>query len=777
MGYIGTSVKRSEDPPLLTGTARFVGDIRRPGMLHAAVLRSPQGHARIASIDVDEARHHPGVVAVLTYADIAPVSPIPMRLAAKENLVRALQRPLAEEVVRYSGEPIAVVVAGSRYEAEDACELISVDYQFLEAVVDPRAAIEPGAPLVHDGVPDNIVDRILVRFGDAEKALAQADLVIEEQFSIQRHTGSPMETRGLVAEYDSTLGMLTVWGPTKVVHFNRGVLAQMLGLPEDRIRLIEPSVGGGFGIRGEFYPEDYLIPLLAMRLGRPVSWIEDRSEHLQAANHSREQVHFVRAGVTRDGRLLALHDVLLNNMGAYIRTHGVTVPSLTVGYLPGPYRIENYSCEAVCVLTNKTPTGTYRAPGRFEATFVRERVIDMIAQRLGMSRTEVRLRNLVHPEQMPYSSGTWYSGHATVYDSGDYPRVLTEALGRFGLDDASAWCEAERARGRRVGTGYAFVVEKSGMGSWEYGRVEIDTTGKVVVYTGAASVGQGVETALGQIVADGVGVRFEDVRVVHGDTSVVPYGMGTFAQRATTMAGNAAHMAAQKVADKARRLASDVLEVDVKDLVLGNGSVSVVGDPAQSLSLAEIARYARPLEAIPRGFEPGLSEEAFFFCDQPTNPYGVHLALVEVDPETGLIKILRYMVVYDAGRAINPRLVEGQLVGGVAQGIGGALYEDLAYDEEGQLIAGSFMDYLIPTAMEIPPVEVVLTEPTPSPFNPLAVKGAGEFGTPGVGAALANAVADALGSSAQPCHLPLTPERVRELASSHSPAVTVAGPR
>jgi aerobic carbon-monoxide dehydrogenase large subunit len=387
------------------------------------------------------------------------------------------------------------------------------------------------------------------------------------------------------------------------------------------------------------------------------------------------------------------------------------------------------------------------------------------------------LRNLVHPEQMPYSSGTWYSGHATVYDSGDYPRVLTEALGRFGLDDASAWCEAERARGRRVGTGYAFVVEKSGMGSWEYGRVEIDTTGKVVVYTGAASVGQGVETALGQIVADGVGVRFEDVRVVHGDTSVVPYGMGTFAQRATTMAGNAAHMAAQKVADKARRLASNVLEVDVKDLVLGNGSVSVVGDPAQSLSLAEIARYARPLEAIPRGFEPGLSEEAFFFCDQPTNPYGVHLALVEVDPDTGLIKILRYMVVYDAGRAINPRLVEGQLVGGVAQGIGGALYEDLAYDEEGQLIAGSFMDYLIPTAMEIPPVEVVLTEPTPSPFNPLAVKGAGEFGTPGVGAALANAVADALGSGAQPCHLPLTPERVRDLASSHSPAATVAGPR
>jgi aerobic carbon-monoxide dehydrogenase large subunit len=776
MGYIGTSVKRSEDPPLLTGTARFVADIRRPGMLHAAILRSPLGHGRIVGIDAEQARCHPGVAAVLTYADIAPVSPIPMRLAAKENLTRALQRPLADDVVRYCGEPVAVVVASSRYEAEDACELISVDYESLGTTVDPRIAVEAGAPLVHETVPDNVVDRIVVSFGDVEKALAEADLVIEEQLSIQRHTGSPMETRGLVAEYDSTQGVLTVWGPTKVIHFNRGVLAQMIGLPENRVRLIEPSVGGGFGIRGEFYPEDYLIPLLAMRLGRPVSWIEDRNEHLQAANHSREQVHLVRAGATKDGRLLALHDVFLTNMGAYIRTHGVTVPSLTVGYLPGPYMIDNYHCEAVCVLTNKTPTGTYRAPGRFEATFVRERVMDMIAQRLGISRAEVRLRNLVQPEQMPYSSGTWYSGHATVYDSGDYPRVLTEALGHFSFDDVSAWCEAERARGRRVGAGYAFVVEKSGMGSWEYGRVEIDTAGKVVVYTGAASVGQGVETALGQIVADALGVRFEDVRVLHGDTAIIPYGMGSFAQRSTTMAGNAANMAAGKVADKARRLAASIFEMDAGDLILGNGSVSVAGDPAQALSLAEIAGYARPLEAIPRGFEPGLSEEAFFFCDQPTNPYGVHLALVEVDPDTGLINILRYMVVYDAGRAINPQLVEGQLVGGVAQGVGGALYEELAYDEGGQLIAGSFMDYLIPTAMEIPPVEVVLTEPTPSPNNPLKVKGAGEFGTPGVGAALANAVADALGPHAQPCHLPLTPERVRNLAR-HSLVDATAGRR
>jgi aerobic carbon-monoxide dehydrogenase large subunit len=769
MGYIGARVKRSEDPPLLAGTAQFVGDIRRPGMVHAAVLRSTQGHAQIVSIDVEEARRQPGVLAVLTYADIAPVAPIPMRLAANENLARALQRPLANDVVRYLGEPVAVVVAANRYEAEDACELIHVDYESLDAAVDPEAAMAPGAPLVHEMVPGNVVDRIHVSFGDVEQALAKSDVVIEATLSVQRHTGSPMETRGLVAEYDSTLGMLTVWGPTKVVHFNRGVLAQLLGLPEKQIRLIEPSVGGGFGIRGEFYPEDYLIPFLAIRLGRPVCWIEDRSEHLQAANHSREQLHHVRVGASRDGRLRAFHDVLLNNMGAYIRTHGITVPSLTVGYLPGPYHIPNYSCEAVCVLSNKTPTGTYRAPGRFEATFVRERIMDMLAERLGMSRTEVRMRNLVQPEEMPYRSGTRYSGHPTMYDSGDYPRVLSEALSAFGFDEASAWCKNERTRGRRVGVGYAFVLEKSGMGAWEYGRAEIDSAGHVVLYTGAASVGQGIETALGQIVADSLGVRFEQVRVVHGDTALVPYGMGSFAQRSTTMAGNAAHLAAEKLAGKARRLAAAVHDVEAEDVVIADGAIEIKGKPDVSLSLADLARYARPPEAIPRGCEPGLSEEAFFYCDQPTNPYGVHLAQVEVDPDTGFVAILRYMVVYDGGRAINPLLVEGQLVGGVAQGVGGALYEDLVYDETGQLMSSSFMDYLIPTAMEMPVVEVVLTDPTPSPHNPLALKGAGEFGTPGVGGAIANAVADALGPGVQPRELPLTPERVRALvAGSHS---------
>jgi carbon-monoxide dehydrogenase large subunit/6-hydroxypseudooxynicotine dehydrogenase subunit gamma len=439
---------------------------------------------------------------------------------------------------------------------------------------------------------------------------------------------------------------------------------------------------------------------------------------------------------------------------------------LTVGYLSGPYRVPNYSCEALCVLSNKTPTGTYRAPGRFESTFVRERLMDLIAERVGLSPVEVRRRNLVGPDEMPYQSGSWYSGHPTVYDSGDYPRVLDEALSHFDYDRLAGWCEAERRKGRHVGVGFAFVLEKSGMGPWEYGRIDIDVDGKVILYTGAANVGQGVETALAQIVADAMCVRFEDVRVVHGDTAVVPYGMGSFAQRATTMAGNAAHLAAEKVMAKVLQVASTVLEAEEEDLVVENGSVTVKGTPAVALTFADIARLTKPLEALRRGLEPGLAQEAFFYSEQPTNPYGVHLALVEVDPDTGTLTIRKYLVVYDAGRVINPMLLEGQIVGGVAQGIGGALYEELAYDPDGQLLAGSFMDYLLPTAVEVPPVEVVLTEPTPSPFNPLAIKGAGEFGTPGVGATIANAVGNALGHTARLCHLPLMPERIHAAAAA-----------
>jgi carbon-monoxide dehydrogenase large subunit len=763
--YVGQSVRRSEDPPLLRGEARFVGDVRLPGMLHAAVLRSSAAHARLTVLNTQAASRHPGVIKVLTAADLEEMPVIPMRLAPRDDLARALQRPLAAEKVRYVGEPLAVVVAGSRYEAEDALELIEVEYEPLEALVDVRAAIDPEAAVLHDSVPDNVAGRLLVTSGDCEQAFADADLVLEEEFFVQRHSGVPLETRGLVADYEKGTQTLTVWGPTKVVHFNRTVLAVMLGMAESRIRFVEPAVGGAFGIRGEFYPEDYLIPLLAIRLARPVCWIEDRTEHMQAANHSREQLHSVKVGVKKDGRILALQDRVLNNMGAYIRTHGATVPTMTLAYLPGPYRIPNYHCEALCVLTNKTPAGTYRGPGRFEAAFVRERLMDILARRLGLDPAEVRRRNFVQPEEMPYTTGTVaFGGVPTIYDSGDFPGQFEQALARFGYDELRAWCEGERREGRAVGIGIGCFVEKSGLGPWEYGRVEVESTGAVVVYTGAADVGQGVSTILGQIVADELSVAFERVRVVHGDTAVVPYGMGSFASRGSVLAGNAALLGAQRVKEKLRDIAASALEASAEDLVVEDGRVGVRGDKHSSLSFAEVARLATPDRALPLGLRPGISEEAFFEAPHMVYPYGVHLALVEVDRDTGMVKILKYLVAYDPGRSINPKLVEGQIVGGFAQGLGGALLEEFAYDDHGQPRSTSFMDYLLPTAVEVPPVDVLLTEEAPSPLNPLGIKGAGEGGTVGVGAALAGAVVDALGAARECTCLPLTPERVYELA-------------
>lgn len=777
-GYVGTTVQRVEDPPLLRGAGRFVADIVREGMLHAAVLRSPFAHARIKRIDTAQAQRHPGVHAVVTAADIADVGPIPMRLAPRSDLSRALQRPLASDRVRYVGEPVAVVVATSRYVAEDALELIDVEYEPLEAVVDPRVARTPGAPVLHEQVPDNVAGQLVVECGDVERALAEADLVIEEEFSVQRHSGVPLETRGLLAEYDDGTGTLTVWGPTKVVHFNRMVLSRLLGLPENRIRFVEPRVGGGFGIRGEFYPEDFLIPFLARRLRRPVCWIEDRREHFLSANHSREQWHRVRVGVRRDGRIVALDDFLLNNMGAYVRTHGATVPTMTSAYLPGPYRIENYRCTALCVLTNKTPAGTYRGPGRFEATFVRERLMDLIASRLDLDPAEVRRRNFIPPDAMPYRTGTWaFGGTPTIYDSGDYPSQFERALEQFDYERLRAWCDEQRQQGRAVGLGIGCFVEKSGLGPWEYGRVEIDTSGEVVVYTGAADLGQGVETALAQIVADELAVPIDRVRVVHGDTARIPYGGGSFASRATVVAGNSAYLAARQVKEQLRRVAAAVFEVDPDDIVVENGRVSVAGTTGLSLSYAEVAQAATPDAALPRGLSPGLSAEAFFEAEHMVYPYGVHLAMVEVDRETGLVTVLKYLVAYDSGRAINPMLIEGQIVGGMAQGLGGALLEELAYGEDGQMLAATFMDYLLPTAMEVPPVEVLLTEDAPSPRNPLGVKGVGEGGAVGVGAALAAAVCDALGPGAVIRALPLTPERVQRLAASVARTAASRGAR
>lgn len=773
MPYVGSSVKRKEDLRLLTGRGRYVGDVGHVGMLHATIVRSRHGHARIRGIRAKEALAAPGVAAVLTWADIAPIAkPIPMRLSPLTSLERFLQHPLAEDRVRYVGEPVAVVVADSRYRAEDAAELVEVEYDPLPAVVDGRTALEPGATILHEAIGTNLAAEFSVAVGDVDAAFASADLQFRERLKVQRHTAVPLETRGLVAEWDSGRGILTVWGPTKVPHFNRAVLADVLGLAELRIHFVEPDVGGGFGVRGEFYPEDFLIPLLAMRVGRAVQWIEDRQEHFHATNHSREQEHDFELAVRRDGTILGLRDRIVNDMGAYIRTHGATVPTLTSAMLPGPYLVPNYRCEVRCALTNKTPTGTYRGPGRFEATFVRERMIDAAARRLGLDPAEVRRRNFVPSDRMPYDVGVDALGTRIEYDSGDYAGLFEKALAAVDYPRLRTEQAEARADGRTVGIGIGFFVEKSGLGPWEYARVEVDRTGGVFVYSGLASVGQGLETSLAQVCADELGVAYDDVTVFHGDTDLVPFGAGAFASRGAVLASNSALLAARAVKEQTLEVAARLLEVGPEDLELADGRVGVRGAPERGLSLAEVARAVGPgrtpavgstPEVVTAGLMQRLSAEAFFEVDHMAYPYGVHVALVEVDRETGTIALRRYLIAYDVGRAINPMLVEGQIVGGSAQGIGGSLLEGFVYDESGQLLNASLMDYCLPTAMEMPPrVEVLLLQDAPSPLNPLGVKGSGEGGTVGCPAAIANAVVDALGVEAY--ELPLTPERVREMA-------------
>jgi carbon-monoxide dehydrogenase large subunit len=759
---VGRPVRRKEDARLLTGRGRYAADFRLPGMLHGAVLRSPHAHARLGAIRTDAAHAVPGVAAVITAVDLGDIGRIPVRLGPRPGIVACLQPPLAREKVRYVGEPIAFVVAESRYVAEDALERLDVDWEPLPAVADARRAVEPGAPVVHEAIGGNVVATLDTTRGDADAALATAHTRVRERLAVQRHTGVPLETRGLTAAFEAGTGMLRLWGVAKVPHFNRRVLADLLDHPEHLIQFVELEVGGGFGIRGEFYPEDLLVPWAAMRLGRPVQWIEDRREHLMAANHSRQQWHETEIGFDRDGRIVALVDRFLTDMGGYIRTHGVVVPELTGALLPGPYRIPHYRSEIRCVLTTKTPTGTYRGPGRFEGTFVRERLMDIAAARLGLDPVELRRRNFVTPAEMPYDVGGASLGQATVYDCGDYASALQGALDALDLAGARRAQAAARREGRHVGIGVASLVEKAGLGPWEYARVEIDATGHVVVYSGVAAVGQGIETTLAQVCADELDVPPERITVVHGDSARVPFGVGGFASRGAAVALPAAAAAARKVRDKILRVAAVTLEAAPEDLVLAGGGVHVRGAPDRRTTLRELARAAVP---GPPGMEPGLHAVEVFRAPSMTYPYGTHAAMVEVDGDTGEVTILRYAIAYDVGRAVNPLIVDGQLVGGLAQGIGGALLEELVYDGEGQLLTTTFMDYLVPTVMEMPEVTAVrILEEAPTPLNPLGVKGAGEGGSSGCGGAIANAVADALASlGVSITALPLTPDRISAL--------------
>jgi carbon-monoxide dehydrogenase large subunit len=749
---IGRSLPRKEDLRLLTGASEFVDDLNHREALRACVLRSPHAHARITEIDARGARSHPGIVDVVTAAELPPgTAPIPMRMYSRAGMDRLLQPVLASGVVRYVGEPVAVVVTDSSYASEDALTLIEVGYEPLEPVLDAARAAEQQAPVLHPEAGSNVAAYWVTETGEVDALFASADLVVEEHLECQRHGAVPLEPRGLCAEVDPSTGRLTVWGAAKVVHTNRRILSRLLRWDEERIRFVELDVGGGFGGRGEFYPEDFLIPFCAVRLGRPVAWTEDRAENLQALNHSREQRHSVAVALHADGTLLALRDSFLFDTGAYVRTHGSVVPSMTAALLPGPYRWQGYRCEIRQVLTNKTPAGTYRAPGRYEANFVRERMLDIAARRLGLEPLELRRRNLVPTGSMPYPLGTEADGHPLVLDSGDYALLLNKAVAHFGHQTMRTWRESKPPPRRCRGIGAAMFVEKSGIARWEYARVGLSDEGQARVLVGSASVGQGVETVLAQICADALGVPYETVVVGHGDTDEVPRGMGSFGSRATSLGGAAVMQAATALRERVLRTAAEQLEASPRDLAIEEGAVMVLGSPQARVTLRALM-----------GGGDWIEEEGVFDAEHMSFPYGLHLVAVEVDLDTGGVRIDRYAIAYDVGRAINPQLVEGQVVGGAAQGLGGALLEELAYDESGQLASGSFMDYLLPTAGEVPRIEVLITEDAPTPLTPLGAKGAGEGGTAAAGAAIANAIADALG--AEVTALPLTPARVLELA-------------
>jgi aerobic carbon-monoxide dehydrogenase large subunit len=754
---IGTSPLRKEDGPLLRGSGCFIGDFKRPGAVQALVVRSSRAHARIVAIDRTAALAAPGVIDVITAEDLPSSVRIPMRQFRDTRSEEFLQPPLAREVVRYSGEPVAVIIAESRYLAEDAAQLFEVEYEPLPAVLDGAASVAADAPLLHPQVDSNVAGEVQIELGPVDECFATADLVVEHVFRVQRHAAVPLETRGLLAEYDRERDAVTVWGAAKIPHVNKKILARLLGWEdEDRVRLVELHVGGGFGARGEFYPEDFLIPFCAIRTGLPVAWVEDREENLRATNHSREQIHRVAAAVRADGTLLAVTDELINNQGAYVRTHGMTVPAMSAAMLVGPYAWAAYRCQMRSVVSNKTPAGTYRAPGRFEANFVRERLIDIIAHRLGRDPVDLRRQNLIDEGSFPYEVGTHYDGHPVIYDSGRYELLLDKCLHEFDYDGMRRWREELGPANLRRGVGLGYFVEKAGPAEKEYARVELDGEGNVVVYSGSASVGQGVETVLAQVCASHLGVAYDRISVRHGDTAVIPEGMGAFGSRAAMLGGAATMMAAAEVRARLLELAAQELEAAPEDLVIGERGVAVRGAPWREVAWSRIVER--------NGGD--VIEEGRYRCDLLGYPYGIHLAAVEVDTDTGGVRIDRYAVAYDVGRCINPMLIRGQISGGAAQGVGGALLEEFVYDAEGQPLAASFMDYLMPTASEMPSVEIFVTEDAPSPLNPLGVKGAGEGGTSAVGATLANAVSDALGIEVT--QLPLSPDRINEALGAPS---------
>src|ERR1700719_4236287 len=757
--YIGQSVPRLEDSPLVRGRGRFAGDISFPHQLHMRAARSPVAHGRIVAIDAAAARATPGVIAVWTAADIADVPPIDFREGRIEQLEPYRQPVLAIACVRYVGEPVAAVFATDPYIAEDAADLVAIDIEDLPVLLDADA--EPA-----EFSPRHSTEAAIVRqgYGDIDAAMARAHAVIEMDLAVGRHSGVPIETRGAIGRHDAARDILELHGAAKVPHRVRDLLAPMLRRAPSSIHVHESHVGGGFGVRGELYPEDVLVCVAAKRFNRPVKWIEDRREHLIAANHSREQLHKVRAAVDASGVILAIDDRYFHDQGAYVRTHAARVVHMTAGILPGPYRVPAYRAIGHFRLTNKTPAATYRAPGRYETTFVRERLVDAIAAQLGMDRIEIRRRNTISAAELPYPRPLEALGEEIHYDTGDYVGLLDKLFAKIDWDKLNADVKQRKAAGELVGIGVAMFVEKSGLGPTDGVKISIDTSGAVEVLTGGASIGQGFETVMAQVAADVLGVDYRRCRVIHGQTDLIPFGIGAHASRATVMTASATHIAALNVRNKALEVAAELLQTTPDALDIIDGEVVRRDRSAgPSISLGKIAQNLAPGTKTLGERTPGLSAEGWFKTEHQVYPYGSHIAVVRVDRDTGGVAIEHYAIAYDIGRAINPALVKGQIVGGFAQGLGGALFEEFTFSEHGDPLAVTLADYLLPAMHETPEPDVLLREDYTTPLNPLGIKGAGESGITGVGAAIASAIDDAIGIPGAVRELPVTPQRLKAL--------------
>ncbi|MGH9312888.1 MAG: xanthine dehydrogenase family protein molybdopterin-binding subunit [Vicinamibacterales bacterium] len=767
----GSGIRRREDPRLVTGTARYTDDLTLPGMVHAAILRSPHAHARIRKIETARAQAAPGVLAVFTAPDVeGHLKPIPcLWLVPNSDLKVGTYAPLAREIVRYVGDAVAVVVAETSYQAYDALDLIDVDYEPLPSVVDPEKSARPGAPQVHADIPSNQAFHWTVAGGDVDAAFKAAEVVVKERIVQQRLIPTAMETRSAVAQYVQATGELTLWNTTQNPHIVRFACSVVTGIPEDRLRVIAPEVGGGFGSKIAQYPGEFLAVFCSMKLGRPVKWTESRSENYQATTHGRDHVQDVELAATRDGRITGLRCRVWAGMGAYLSTAAPGIPTILHGLmLSGPYRIPAVLEDVYGIYTNTTPVEAYRGAGRPEATYMLERLIDRLAHELRLDPVDVRRKNLIPPFDNGFDVVT-----GLKYDSGNYEGALAKALERVGYEGLRAEQARLRTQGKYLGVGVTTYVEICGLGPsqvagavgfqgglWESAIVRFHPTGKVNVFIGASPHGQGEETTFAQIVADELGVGVEDVKVVHGDTDVTPMGWGTYGSRTTAVGGAALAVATRKIKDKAKALAAHLLEAAAEDIEYGDGRFFVRGSPDHFKTIQDIALMANVAWNMPEGMEAGLEATTFYDPPNFSYPFGAHIAVVEVDAETGHVTLKRYVAVDDCGPQINPVIVEGQVQGGVVQGIGQALWEECVYDENGQLLTGSLADYAIPRSDQLPDIEVLSTV-TPSPHHPLGVKGIGEAGTIASTATVYNAVIDALSPfGVQSLQMPLTPERV-----------------